>query len=169
MAESDWGMPVDALIAEVKNALVLAGVTNANPAADLRVSSVQLILNVVATTTDGVKVNFRVPFIGADVGIGSTHTQHDTHTIDITLVPPSQLTSRAARSSGDFPRVLVAAIGRVRQTVVSAAGGEDPWALSTATVDISFGVTRDGSISVGVEGGMTSETTNTLRLTLAPA
>jgi hypothetical protein len=63
----------------------------------------------------------------------------------------------------------VAAVGRVRQTVAAAAGGQNPRYLSNATVDISFGVTREGTISVGAEGSLASETTNTLRLGLAPA
>lgn len=169
MADTD-GIPVDELIAEVKNALIAAGVTSGNSAADLRVVSVRMILTVVADKGQGATVNFHVPFIGTEFRIGAKHGQHDTHTIDIVLVPPSPSEIRSGGfRSGGFQQTLQAAIGRVRQTVASAADGKDPWYLSEATVDISFGVTKAGVISVGIDGHLTSETTNTLRLTLAPA
>jgi len=50
-----------------------------------------------------------------------------------------------------------------------AAAGDDPWILSTGTVDISFGVTRTGSISLGTNGELADEVTQTLRLRLIPA
>ena len=49
-----------------------------------------------------------------------------------------------------------------------AAAGDDPWDLSEGTVDISFGVTKAGSISVGADGELANEVTNTLRLRLTP-
>lgn len=167
MAGTDAGMPVDELIAKVKDALIEAGVTSANSDADMRVRSVRLVLEVIATEGLGGRVNFRVPFIGTELSVGARRTQRDMHTIDITLVPPSQPSPGAAR--GNIRDVLVQAILRVRQTVACASEGRDPWYLSTATVDISFGVTKEGTISVAAEGGMTSETTNTLRLSLGPA
>jgi len=167
MAGTDAGMPVDELIAKVKDALIEAGVTSANSDADMRVRSVRLVLEVIATEGLGGRVNFHVPFIGTELSVGASRTQRDTHTIDITLVPPSQPSPGVAR--GNIRDVLVQAILRVRQTVASASEGRDPWYLSTATVDISFGVTKEGTISVAAEGGMTSETTNTLRLSLGPA
>jgi hypothetical protein len=166
MAGTEEGMPVDELIAKVKDALIEAGVTSANAGADLRVHSVRLVLAVIATGGLGGRVNFRVPFIGTEFAVGGKRTQRHMHTIDITLVPPSQTSPGAAR--GNIRDVLVQAILRVRQTVASASQGKDPWYLSTATVDISFGVTKEGTISVAAEGGMTSETTNTLRLSLGP-
>jgi len=164
----DDGMPVDKLIAEVKDALIEAGVTGDNRTAGLRVRSVRLNLKVLATEAGGGRVNFHVPFIGTKLEVGANRGQHDMHNIDIALMPPDEIRSPGARS-GSFQDALVAAINRVRQTVESAAGGKDPWYLSDATVDISFGVTSEEMISVGFEGKLTSETSNTLRLTLAPA
>lgn len=167
MTEPDAGMPVDELIAKVKDALIEAGVTSADHGAGLRVHSVQLILEVIATGTVGGRLNFRVPFIGTDFAVGGKRTRRDMHTIDITLVPPTQPSPGAAR--GDIRDVLVQAIRRVSQTVASASEGEDPWYLSTAKVDICFGVTKEGTISVTAEAGMANETTNTLRLSLESA
>ena len=46
--------------------------------------------------------------------------------------------------------------------------GDDPWALSESTIDISFAITQTGCISLGVDGELSNELTNTLRLRLAP-
>ncbi len=64
---------------------------------------------------------------------------------------------------------LVEALGSVREAVQAAAGGNDPWALSAGTVEISFGMTTEGSISIAAEGELTGQVTQKLRLTLAPA
>jgi hypothetical protein len=53
--------------------------------------------------------------------------------------------------------------------VANAAAGDDPWALATGTIDITFAVTETGSISVGLHGELAGQLTHTLRLTLAAA
>lgn len=60
------------------------------------------------------------------------------------------------------------AIETIRATVTAAAVGDDPWDLSTATVDISFVITKTGGISLGVEGELSKDVTQRLRLTLGP-
>lgn len=52
--------------------------------------------------------------------------------------------------------------------MAEAAVGNDPWVLSSGTVDITFGVTKTGSISVGAGGELANEVTHTLRLRLVP-
>ena len=42
------------------------------------------------------------------------------------------------------------------------------WFLSAGTIDISFGITKTGSISLGVDGELANELTQTRRLGLAP-
>ena len=98
---------------------------------------------------------------------GTKVTGQDTHTIDITLKPPDRPT-RAVRG-GNVEDALVDAIVTIRQAMAHAAAGDDPWALSAGTVDISFGVTKTGSISVGADGELADEVTQRLRLRLAPA
>lgn len=55
---------------------------------DLRVSAVQLILTLVATTTRGGSADFRVPLIGMQLRAGATVSRQDTHSLDLMLVPP---------------------------------------------------------------------------------
>ena len=167
MKVTDEGVPVDALIGVVKESIKRAGVSRTSQTTDLRVGSVQLILEVVASKAAGGVLDFRVPFIGMKLSGGAKVTKKNTHTIDIALVPPKEQTGRLVRG-GDVGDVLVNAIATIRDVMASAAEGDDPWILSTSKVDISFAITRTGTISLGVDGELTDEVTQTLRLGLVP-
>jgi hypothetical protein len=84
----------------------------------------------------------------------------------MTLKPPDQ-PARKVRG-GNVEDALVDAIVTIRTAMAHASSGDDPWILSTGTVDISFGVTRTGSISLGANGELADEVTHTLRLRLMP-
>jgi hypothetical protein len=165
MKITDEGVPVGTLISVVKESIKQAGVSRTSQPRDLQVASVQLILDVVASKTVGGKLDFRVPFIGMKLSIGAKVTKKDTHTIDITLVPPEERPTRG----GDVSEVLVSAIATIREVMTQAAVGDDPWALSAGIIDISFAITQTGTISLGADGELANELTNTLRLALAPA
>ena len=167
MKVTDDGVPVDSLISVVKDSIKRAGVSRTSQDKDLQVASVRLILDVVATKTAGGGLDFRVPFIGMKLRVGGKVTKKDTHTIDITLVPPGDRDKRQVRS-GDVEDVLVNAIATVRAVVTKAAEGGDPWVLSASTIDICFAITETGTISLGVDGELANEVTQTLRLGLAP-
>jgi hypothetical protein len=160
------GVPVNALIGTVKKSLRSAGISRDSGEGDLQVDSVQLVLNVVATESVGGKLDFRVPFIGMKLSMGAKVTRQDTHRIDITLVPPEPVETREVR--GDIETALVDAIEAIRGVMASAAEGDEPWVLSTSEVNISFVITKEGSISLGAEGEFTNEVTNKLRLVLKP-
>jgi hypothetical protein len=163
---TDAGVPVDSLISVVKESIKRAGVSRTSSARDLRVASVQLILEVVASKTVGGGLDFRLPFIGMKLRLGAKVTKKDTHTIDITLVPPDRVTRQVR--GGEVEEVLVNAIATIREVVTKAAEGDDPWVLSASIVDISFAITQTGTISLGADGELTGELTHTLRLGLAP-
>ena len=143
-----------------------AGVSRTSQAKDLRVASVQLILQVIASTSAGGGLTFCVPFIGMKLRVGAEVTRKDTHTIDLTLVPPEERDVRQIRG-GAVQDVLVNAISTVRAVMRTAAVGDDPWVLSAGTVDISFAVTKTGNISLGIDGELANELIHTLRLGLA--
>jgi len=164
---TDAGVPVEALIDAVKEAVKRAGVSRSSSQGDLRVESVQLVLRALVSKSAGGTLDFRIPFIGMRLRAGTKVTGQDTHTIDITLKPPDRPT-RAVRG-GNVEDALVDAIVTIRQAMAHAAAGDDPWALSAGTVDISFGVTKTGSISVGADGELGDEVTQRLQLRLAPA
>jgi hypothetical protein len=109
-------------------------------------------------------VDFRVPFIGMAVKIGASVTSKQTHTLEMTLVPepvPAIETRGVAVES-----VLVEAIDTVRAVMARAAGGDDPFVLRDSVVELSFGVKKDGSISLGAEGELAGEVTHVMRLAL---
>jgi len=165
MRVTDQGVPVDELIRVVKDSVLAAGVSRASQTRDLQVTSVRLILEVVASKTAGGRLDFRVPVLGMKLRLGGMVTRKDTHTIDMALVP---IQERAVRGA-EIEEVLVNAIETIRQVVASAAAGNDPWLLSDAAIDISFAIDQTGTISLGAEGELTNEVTHTLRLGLGPA
>src|SRR5260370_41935537 len=81
------GVPVDELVAVVKNAIKQANVSDLDTGRDLRVVSIYLKLNTVATTTTGGRLDFRVPIIGMKFKIGGWGTQPDTHSLEMPLGP----------------------------------------------------------------------------------
>ena len=167
MKVTDQGVPVDTLIGVIKDSIKQAGVSRTSETRDMEVASVKLILDVVASKTAGGGVDFCVPFIGMKLRAGTKVTKKDTHTIDITLVPPKDQGTRQVRG-GEVQDVLVNAISTIRDVMTKAAEGDDPWLLSAGTIDLSFAVTQTGTISLGVDGELASEVTHTLRLGLAP-
>lgn len=168
MRVSEDGVPIPELIETIKQAIKTANVSNTDLDRDLRVGSVQLTLNAVATRSLGGAIDFRIPFIGMQVKLGSQLTKQDTHRIDINLVPPD-LKERPELRDGDLGSVFVEAINTIRAAVASAAPGDDPFTLTESSVNISFAVTAEGTISLGVGGELTNELTHTLALGLVSA
>ena len=166
MASDDEGMPVDSLVATVKAAVRRAGVSRSVGQDDLAIKSVQLTLYAFSSGSAGGELDLRVPLIGVRVAGGASIANKDMHTIDMVLKPGPP---RREVRGGNVDEVLVNAIRTIRRTVALAAAGDDPWTLSASTVDISFGVTRSGSISLGARGEGVSEHRQTLRITFVPA
>jgi Trypsin-co-occurring domain 2 len=162
------GVPIPELIETLKQAIKAANVSNADRDRDLRVGSVRLILNAVATRSLGGGVDFRIPFIGMQVKLGSKITKQDTHRIDINLVPPD-LKDRPELRDANLGSVFTEAINTIRAAVASAATGDDPFTLNESSVAISFAVTEEGTISLGVDGALRNELTHTLTPGLVPA
>jgi len=162
------GVPIQELISTIKQAIKMANVSNSDLDRDVRVGSVQIILNAVATRSLGGGVDFRVPFIGMPIKFGNKLTGQDTHKVDISMVPPD-LTGRPELRDGELASVFVDAINTIRLAVAGASTGDDPFTLTKSSVDISFAVTAEGTISLGIDGGLSNELTHTLTLGLVPA
>lgn len=168
MKVTEDGIPVQDVIAAVKLAIKEANVSATDEGRDLRVASVKLILHALATRTLGGGLSFTVPFIGMPVRLGTKVTKSDTHEIEINLIPPGQDAEHEIREAS-LDLALVDAIETVRTVVASTSGGDDPFALNDAKITLSFAVTADGDISIGIDGSMTDEVTHTLVLALVPA
>ncbi|RQX09687.1 hypothetical protein DDE19_33365 [Micromonospora ureilytica] len=164
----DDSVPVEELVSAVKNAVKQAGISTTDEGRDLRVSSVQLILSAVVTTKLGGGLDLRVPVIGWKVKVGGSRSRQKTHTIDITLVA-EELQDRHELRHSAVEATLVDAITTIRSVVAAGTGGDDPLVLQAGTVELVFGVTDQGTISFGMEGELTDEVTNTLRIELVGA
>jgi Trypsin-co-occurring domain 2 len=167
MRVTDSGVPVQDLIEAVKHAIKTANVSRATPDRDLRIGSVRLILHAVAIRSYGGGLNFHIPLIGTEIKLGGKLSRHDTHEIEISLIPPAP-DERSELRDGDLAPVLVEAIETIRATVAAAASGEDPFTLDKSTIKIVFGITAEGDISIGVNGSLANELTQTLILALMP-
>jgi len=162
------GVLVQDVIAAVKLAIKEANVSEKDEGRDLRVGSVKLVLHALATQSVGGGLNFTIPFIGMPVRFGAKVTKSDTHEIEINLVPPAREAGEEVRDAS-LDVALVDAIETIRAVVASAAGGDDPFILNDAKIILSFTVTAEGDISIGIDGSMSDEVTQSLVLALAPA
>ena len=168
MEITSQGVPVSVLVDSIKKSLKTAGISRNSGVGDLKVASIQLNLRVVATESAGGRFDLRVPFIGMKLAMGAKVTRQDTHSIDITLVP-LDADQQLRETRGDIETALVDAITTIRGVMASAAEGDEPWTLSTSDVEITFVVTKEGTISIGAEGEFSDEVTNKLRLSLGPS
>lgn len=167
MRVTEQGVPIQELIQSVKHAIKKASLSTTDTDRDLRVSSIHLTLHAIATRSLGGSLQFCIPFTGMTVKLGSKVTRQDTHRIDIALAPPDLANQPEVRDS-DIESVLADAISSIRTTVASAAAGDDPFTLTGSSVEITFSVTAEGTISLGVDGGLSNEVTHTLALDLIP-
>ena len=167
MEITDSGVDIAGLVSTIKSSIKRANVSGADKSSDLQVVSVDLSLRTIATRKAGGGVELRVPFVGMKLKFGADVTNQDTHTIDMTLVPPDQLAEPGLRTF-DVEESLVTAIETIRATMAEAAKGDPPFLLKHGGVEISFVVTRSGTISLGVEGELSNEITHTLHLGLGP-
>jgi hypothetical protein len=165
---TEEGVPAQDVIAAVKLGIKEANVSATDEGRDLRVNSVKLILRALATRTAGGRLNFTVPFIGMPVRLGTKVTKSDTHEIEINLAPPGQDAGEEVREAS-LDLALVDAIDTVRAVVASTSEGDDPFALNDAKITLSFAITAEGEISIGIDGSMSDEVTQTLILGLVPA
>jgi hypothetical protein len=161
----DHSVAVEELVSAVKNAVKRAGISATDVSRDLRVRSVQLILSAFVTTKLGGGLDFRVPVIGWKVEIGGSRSRQRTHKIDLTLVAEDTRDRHELRDTA-VEETLVEAITTVRAAVAAGTQGDDPLALKTGTVELAFGVTDQGTISVGSENALTEEFANTIRIEL---
>jgi hypothetical protein len=162
MQVTDDGAAIDDIIEAVQDAIKIAGISSTDDDRDLRITSVQLVLHTVASRTAGGGADFRIPFLGMTFKVGGSVTRQDTHTLDLTLVPPEPGQLPEVRDD-DVAAVLAESISTIRGVLALASGGDDPFGLQAATVELNFAVTRDGSITVGFNGELHGQVSHTLR------
>ena len=60
-------------------------------------------------------------------------------------------------------------IETIRAVLATAADGDDPFILNDAKITLSFAVTAEGEISIGINGSISDEVTHSLVLALVPS
>ncbi len=168
MKVTDDGAPIDDIIEAVQDAIKTAGISTTDADRDLHITSIRLTLHTIATRTAGGVADFRVPFLGMALKIGGSVTTQDTHTLDITLVPPDGRRRPEVRDD-DVAAMLAESISTLRAVIARAATGDDPFGLKSATVELNFAVTRDGSITVGFNGELHGQVSHTLEIGIKSA
>jgi hypothetical protein len=161
------GVPVADLIDSVKRAIKAANLSATDTGRDLQVASLHLTLHAVATRSLGGSLQFCIPFTGMTLSLGKKVTRQDTHRIEIGLAPPGPREPEIRE--GDIESALADAIATIRTTMASATGGDDPFTLTDSIVELSFVITEEGSISLGVDVGLSDELAHTLTLKLESA
>jgi hypothetical protein len=166
MQVTETGVPVASLIDAVKTAIAAARISNIDSDRPMRVSEIQLTLNAMATNTSGAKLEFKIPFIGMNLSMGTSVTSTDTHEISITMVPPDLATPGYEIRGADVDQVIADAVETIATVTAHAAGGNDPFLLNDSTIELAFAVTSDGRISLGATGEFKDEVTHKLKVTL---
>lgn len=161
-----YGLPVDQLVVAIKRAIKQANVSDTDADRDLKVASVYLKLHTIAIVTSGGGLDFRIPVLGMKLKIGGRVSHQDTHTLEMTLIPDESTPLQEVRD-GEVETALVEAIETLRTVMARAAEGDDPFILQESSVDLTFAVSEDGTVSFGVEGELRNEVTHTIRLNLS--
>lgn len=161
-AADDVGLSPEKLIDAIKGAISRSNVSSAHPGGDLVVTSIYLKLNAIVVISAGGGLDFRVPFIGMKVKVGASVAHEYTHLLEMTLEPGATQFVEVR----DLPvaDAIVDAVDTVRAVMAHAAWGDDPFVLRDSTVELKFGVKKDGNISLGIDGDLSGDITHTLRL-----
>ena len=132
----------------------------------ITVSQVDLELKTTLTKSGGGELGFKIEIIPIDIGIGSNFSKSDIQTISLSLVPAPP----GMEFESELSDELVAAVRAVTDAVDDALQSKPAFDLSKATIELSFGVTKDGkakfSIFSGVEGKINSDAVQKIKLKL---
>jgi len=133
----------------------------------IQISQVLLQLKTTAQQKGEGGIGFKFEPLQIDVGVSGGISQGDIQTISMTLVPgrPKRLELESTAEEE-----LIEAMQAIARAVEQAAQSQPFFSLKEATVELNFGVTKEGkakfSIFSGVEGKVSQEAVQTVKLTL---
>lgn len=159
--------PIADVIAQVKQAIGAADLDKSH----IVVTKLDLTLKVVHGLTAGVDAKWMVPVVGSDLGVTASDSWSATNVIAVHLKPrPPQPSEAGELMLGwafvrpSIPQELTAAI----EMINTALEGTQDFNLQGASIMLSFGVTKDGSLSLVASGKLSDATTHTLTVTFGP-
>jgi len=154
---SEDGVAITEILGQVKKAIKVANLSGQDT--DLKITKLKVGINAIATGTAGGGFDLQVPIIGMRLKAGGKVSPQDTHRIEVEMEP---MPDRYEIRSGDVQRAIVDAAEAIRAISRSAMEGEDPFLVSKSSLSLSFLVTREGAITLGVEGELRDEITHHL-------
>jgi hypothetical protein len=168
-ADKASSFSIEQVITQVKDAVRRANVAPRDTTT-LAITQLTVTLEVVQEFIGGANATFKVPVIGLDAGAKATYERSATSTITLNLEAPPLVQGSA---QGLVPKVsisddLVEAINVIRAGILAGATGTPKFEPKASTVELAFGVTKEGGLSLVASADRSKTTTNTLTLTLAP-
>jgi hypothetical protein len=156
--------PLGSLMGEVKEAVQAARPSLMEQGLDISQVDLQIKTTVKKDGSGGVGMKFEP--LGIDVGVEGKVAKGDIQTISLSLVPGPPGMEFQSTPAEDLAEALQAISEAVKKTV----GTEPDFALSEATVELNFGITKEGkaklSVFSGVSGAISEEAVQTIRLKL---
>ena len=149
---------VTGLISDIKTAIQRA--QTALTAGQLHIAKAELEIKTALQATAEAGIKFTL----VPVDLSGKYAQKDTQTISLTFVPTPAAVRMLSPISDDLTSAILAAVQAVKDASVS----KPQFDLNEAAVSLEIGITADGSIKVGIGGGVTRESAHTVKLTLAP-
>jgi hypothetical protein len=132
----------------------------------IQVSQVDLELKTTLTKSGGTEIGFKIEIIPIDISVGGNLSHSDVQIISLSLVP----SARGMEFESELSDELVAAVRAVTDAVDDALQSKPAFDLNKATIELSFGVTKDGkakfSIFSGAEGKINSDAVQKIKLKL---
>ena len=142
------------LIGELKEAVLAA--QDDLEAEQLTVSAMEIELNTVMERKLGGGLNFKI------LHIGGHYDKQETQTLNIALEPNPNATRTLSAVSDDLREAIPLIASAARQ----AAASPPSFRLTNAVLTLQVGVTKDGSVSLFVEGEGSRADAHSVKLTL---
>lgn len=148
---------VSGLISDIKTALQRA--QTALTAGHLHIAKAELEIKTVLEAT--AEAGFKFTLVPLD--LSGKYARKDSQTISLTFVPAPAAVRMLSPVADDLTSAILAAV----QAIKDASAAKPQFDLDEAAVSLEIGVTADGSIKVGLGGGVSRESTHTVKLILA--
>jgi len=159
------GEELDRVVSQIKQAVAHFESQQTDPV--FKVSKLDLTLKAVLEKSADAGFKFKIPVIDLEVGPKVTIKDSQTQTITLTLVPAKE--PQTLFKSINVPETLYNALLDIDSSLKNALVTEPRFALSEGAIELNFVVDKDGTVTVIVfGGGRDVQTTNTLKLHIAP-
>lgn len=153
------GNQVGQIVRDVKSAF--RTVRDEMTGSGVRIKGLDLVLEGVVTNEGGGDFKFKI--FGKELGVEGKVSKEDLTKVSISLAPEGPA---AQEAQFNVEADLVESIRLIIKTAKGAAEEEPKFKLGEASVELSFEITKEGSVNFFAEAGRKSVATHTITLTL---